>query len=67
MFVLFRQLLVLTDSEPEISEDDDPNFINHDLDWVSVFGNGKILNCIFLAIFNRLFLLLCESNTEFED
>ena len=32
-----------TDSECEISEGDDPSFINHDSDWVSVFGNGKSL------------------------
>ena len=47
-----------TDSESEISEDNDHSFINHDADWVSVFGNGKSLNCVFLAIFNWLFLLL---------
>ena len=39
-----------TDSESEISEDDYSSFINHDSDWVSVFGNGKSLNWLFLLL-----------------
>ena len=50
-----EESILKTDSESNISEDDDPSFINHDSDWVSVFGNGKSLNCIFLATFNKLF------------
>ena len=44
-----------TDSKSEILKDDDSSFINHDSDLVSVFGNGKSLNCAFFAIFNRIF------------
>ena len=33
-----------TDLECEISEGDDPSFVNHDSGWVNVFGNGKSLN-----------------------
>ena len=44
-----------TDLEFDISKDDDPSVINYDSDWVSAFGNGKSLNCVFFAVFNRLF------------
>ena len=44
-----------TDLEPEISEDDEPSFKNRDSDWLSAFGYGESLNCIFIAIFKRVF------------
>ena len=31
-----------TDLETKISEDDDPSFINHDSDWVSVLTMAKV-------------------------
>ena len=46
-----------TDSESEISEDDDdPSFVNHDSDWVS---NLAVVNFIalFLDLFNKICLL----------
>ena len=46
-----------TDSESEISEDDDdPSFVNHDSDWVS---NLAVVNFIpiFLHLFNKICLL----------
>ena len=46
-----------TDSESEISEDDDdPSFVNHDSDWVS---NLAVVNFIpiFLHFFNKICLL----------
>ena len=46
-----KDCILGTDSESKISEDDDPNFINHNSDRVSMFGNGKNLNCVFFAIY----------------
>ena len=46
-----------TDSESEISEDDDdPSFVNHDSDWVS---NLAVVNFIpiFFDLFNKICLL----------
>ena len=46
-----------TDSESEISEDDDdPSYVNHDSDWVS---NLAVVNFIpiFLDLFNKICLL----------
>ena len=65
-----------TDSESEISEDDnDPSFANHDLDWVNNSYYLPLLSYlavanfipIFLDLFNKICLLLLESSSESEN
>ena len=47
--------IISLDQVVELTEDDNPSFINHDSDWVSVLGNCQSLNCVFLAIYKRIF------------
>ena len=47
--------ILVTDLESENSEHNDHSLINHNSDWVSVFGNGKSFNCVSLLYSIRFF------------
>ena len=44
-----NRFFILETEKIENSDNNYPSVINQDSDWVSVFGNGKSLNCVFLT------------------